>query len=104
MTTPAVKNLEVGVCACPICHAAGASVRLGASGKHYINCDVCVTLIRSMSRAGDDAILAMMSAARAPASSSSAVNNSSSGAPPAETPKKRGSFADALSALGGRSS
>ena len=51
---------EVGTCKCPICGAPGAVVKRGEKGKHFINCDSCVSLLRTMSREGDECIKKMM--------------------------------------------
>lgn len=59
------EKLILGVCACPLCGDAGAEIRQGEKNKAYINCDSCVSLIRTMSRRGQVIIRAMLPAAAA---------------------------------------
>lgn len=43
---------KVGECKCPICAEPGAELKTDTKGHHYINCDECGSLIRSMGRKG----------------------------------------------------
>lgn len=96
---------EVGTCRCPICGQQGALVKKGDKGKHYINCDSCCSLLRTMSREGDECIKKMMVAA-APAAPDSApaaaaASEKKPAADDAPAKKKRGAAAAALATLTG---
>ncbi len=58
-----MANQTIGTCACPICAASGAEVREDIKRRAYIHCDACVTLIRSQSRQGTQAMRALAASA-----------------------------------------
>lgn len=55
-----MANPCIGNCNCPLCAEAGAEVRRGEKDSIYIVCDACVSMVRTMSRAGRARITALM--------------------------------------------
>lgn len=54
------EKIVLGKCKCPLCPAVTAEVREDKNARAYIHCDTCVSVCRSMSRAGESAMRAMI--------------------------------------------
>jgi hypothetical protein len=90
------SNPVVGACECPICKSSGAQVLLSSegTGKPYLKCDECVSIIRTSSARGARELLTRATPdARAPGGTPPKPET-----PPAPKPepKKKAGFFDML--------
>lgn len=99
-----MANPDFAYCVCPVCRYPKAAVRVAVNGKAYVNCDECVSSVRTLSGIGDKAIRAMITShveqPGAPAAPAAAAPKAEP-ATEKKPEKKRGAFADALDVLAG---
>lgn len=87
---------ELGKAKCVLCGADGAKLMEGEKGRAYLNCGECVSMVRSMSGAGDRLLRKLLIAAPAkpaadkPTEKKSPEKKVVPPVPPPAEPKKTG--------------